>query len=185
MCNYNRQSKTKPFTYNEFLSKKGRLPQGGILMKQMAECAQGQTQTVLLFTVCQHFQHSEELHLSLDCSLCASERIWVCMCVQKVLLIGKKKKIKQDHERRGKKKKKWTRDKKYSTQELLMFYSISFNFIQYVCLLTVRPFSAPHKRPATATVHVWLPCGLAQCLISRCRTITAQFPYCFYPWFPC
>lgn len=81
MCNYNRQSKTKPFTYNEFLLKKGRLPQGGILMKQMAECAQGQTQTVLLFTVCQHFQHSEELHLSLDCSLCASERIGVCVCV--------------------------------------------------------------------------------------------------------
>lgn len=161
MCNYNRQSKTKPFTYNEFLSKKGRLPQGGILMKQMAECAQGQTQTVLLFTVCQHFQHSEELHLSLDCSLCASERIRVCMCVQKVWLIGKKTRP------WAKREKKWTRDKKYSTQELLMFYSISFNFIQYVCLLTVHPFSAPHKRPATATVHVWLPCGLAQCLISR------------------
>lgn len=69
MCNYNRQSKTKPFTFNEFLLEKGRLPQGGILMKQMAECSQGQTLTVLLFTVCQHFQHSEELHLSLDRSL--------------------------------------------------------------------------------------------------------------------
>lgn len=49
MCNYNRQSKTKPFTFNEFLLEKGRLPQGGILMKQMAECSQGQTLTVLLF----------------------------------------------------------------------------------------------------------------------------------------
>jgi len=73
MCNYNRQSKTKPFNYNELLLEKGRLPQGGIVMKQMAECTQGQTQTVLLFTVCQHFKHSEELHLSLDCSLCASQ----------------------------------------------------------------------------------------------------------------
>lgn len=87
MCNYNRQSKTKPFTFNEFLLEKGRLPQGGILMKQMAECSQGQTQTVLLFTFCQHFQHSEEPHLSLDHSLCASvcerERESVCVCVWK------------------------------------------------------------------------------------------------------
>lgn len=62
-----------------------------------------------------------------------------------------------------------TEDKrqKYSTQGFLMFYSISFNFIQYVCLLTVHPFSAPHKRPATATVHLWLSCGLAQCLIGK------------------
>lgn len=82
MCNYNRQSKTKPFTFNELLLEKGRLPQGGILMKQMAECSQGQTLTVLLFTVCQHFQHSEELHLSLDRSLCASvnECVYVCVC---------------------------------------------------------------------------------------------------------
>lgn len=72
MRNYNRQSKTKPFTFNELHSEgKGRLPQGGILMKQMAECSQGPTLPVLLFTVCQHFQHSEELHLSLQRSLCA------------------------------------------------------------------------------------------------------------------
>ena len=88
MCNYNRQSKTKPFTFNEFLLEKGRLPQGGILMKQMAECSQGQTLTVLLFffffTVCQQFQHSEELHLSLDRSLRASgER----MCLRDRLLL--------------------------------------------------------------------------------------------------
>lgn len=81
MCNYNRQSKTKPFTFNEFLLEKGRLPQGGILMKQMAECSQGQTLTVLLFTVCQHFQRSEELHLYLDLSLCASVSECVCVCV--------------------------------------------------------------------------------------------------------
>lgn len=71
MRNYNRQSKTKPFTFNELLLAKGRLPQGGILMKQMAECSRGQTLTVLLSTV-QHFQHSEELHLPLDCSLCVN-----------------------------------------------------------------------------------------------------------------
>lgn len=86
MCNYNRQSKTKPFTFNELLLEKGRLPQGGILMKQMAECSQGQTQTVLLFTVCQHFQHSEELHLSLDRSLCASVSECVRVC-KRLLLI--------------------------------------------------------------------------------------------------
>lgn len=80
MCNYNRQSKTKPFTFNELLLEKGRLPQGGILMKQMAECSQGQTLTVLLSTVCQHFQHSEALHLSLDRSLCESVSECVCMC---------------------------------------------------------------------------------------------------------
>lgn len=74
MCNYNRQSKTKPFTFNEVLSERRRLPQGGILMKQMAECSQGQMQNVLLFTVCQHFQLSEELHLSLDRSLCPPGR---------------------------------------------------------------------------------------------------------------
>lgn len=87
MCNYNRQSKTKPFTFNEFLLEKGRLPQGGILMKQMAECSQGQTLTVLLFfffTVYQQFQRSEELHLSLDRSLRASgER----MCLRDRLLL--------------------------------------------------------------------------------------------------
>lgn len=99
MCNYNRQSKTKPFTYNEFLLKKGRLPQGGILMKQMAECAQGQTQTVLLFTVCQHFQHSEELHLSLDCSLCASERMCVRVCRRFCLLKNKKKNLSWEKEK--------------------------------------------------------------------------------------
>lgn len=71
MCNYNRQSKTKPFTFNELhLEGKGRLPQGGILMKQMAECSQGPTLPVLLFAVCQHFQHSKEFHLSLHRSLC-------------------------------------------------------------------------------------------------------------------
>jgi len=43
LCNYNRQSKTKPFTSNEFSSrKKGRLTQGGILMEQMVERSQGQ-----------------------------------------------------------------------------------------------------------------------------------------------
>lgn len=50
MCNYNRQSKTKPFTFNELHSEgKRRLPQGGILMKQMAECSQGLTLPVPLF----------------------------------------------------------------------------------------------------------------------------------------
>lgn len=50
MCNYNGQSKTKPFTFNELHSEgKGRLPQGGILMKQMAECSQGLTLPVLPF----------------------------------------------------------------------------------------------------------------------------------------
>lgn len=89
MCNYNRQSKTKPFTFNELLLEKGRLPQGGILMKQMAECSQGQTLTVLLFTVCQHFQHSEELHLSLDRSLCASvnECVYVCVSAKDFCLL--------------------------------------------------------------------------------------------------
>ncbi len=87
MCNYNRQSKTKPFTFNELLLEKGRLPQGGILMKQMAECSQGQTQTVLLFTVCQHSQHSEELHLSLDRSLCASVSECVCVCAKDFCLL--------------------------------------------------------------------------------------------------
>lgn len=86
VCNYNRQSKTKPFTFNEFLLEKGRLPQGGILMKQMAECSQGQTQTVLLFTLCQHFQHSEKLHLSLDRSLCALVCVW-CACVKDFCLL--------------------------------------------------------------------------------------------------
>lgn len=85
MCNYNRHSKTKPFTFNEFLLEKRRLPQGGILMKQMAECSQGQTQTVLFFTVCQHFQHSEELHLPLDCNLCAPDEC-VFVCVKDVCL---------------------------------------------------------------------------------------------------
>lgn len=71
MCNYNRQSKTKPFTFNELhLEGKGRLPQGGILMKQMAECSQGPTLPVLLFAVCQHFQHSKEFHLSPHRSVC-------------------------------------------------------------------------------------------------------------------
>lgn len=74
MCNYNRQSKTKPFTFNELhLEGKGRLPQGGILMKQMAECSQGPTLPVLLFTVCQHFQHSKEFHLSPRRSSCVGE----------------------------------------------------------------------------------------------------------------
>ncbi len=86
MCNYKRQSETKPFTFNEFLLEKGRLPQGGILMKQMAECSQGQTLTVLLFTVCQDFQRSEELHLSLDCSLCASVSACVCLCERPLLI---------------------------------------------------------------------------------------------------
>lgn len=87
MCNYKRQSKTKPFTFNEFLLEKGRLPQGGILMKQMAECSQGQTLTVLLFTVCQHFQHSEELHLSPDRFLCVSVSGCVCARESKGLVL--------------------------------------------------------------------------------------------------
>lgn len=60
-------------------SRRRRLPQGGILMKQMAACPQGQTHSVLPFTVCQHFQHFEELHLSLDHSRRASVSQSVCM----------------------------------------------------------------------------------------------------------
>lgn len=70
MCNYNRQSKTKPFTFNEFLLEKGRLPQGGILMKQMAECSQGQTLTVLLFFFLQSTNNSSVLR-SFTCLLTA------------------------------------------------------------------------------------------------------------------
>lgn len=92
-CNYNRQSETKPFTFNEFFVKKGRLPQGGILIKQMAECSQGQTQTVLLSTVCQHFQHSEEFHLLLDRSLCASVIECECVWVRKDLFSDASQKI--------------------------------------------------------------------------------------------
>lgn len=103
MYNYNRQSKTKPFTFNEILLEKGRLPQGGILMKQMAECSQGQRQTVLLLTVCQHLQHSEGLHLSLDRSLCASVCDCVCVYMQDVCLLKhltrwRPKKIKKNGE---------------------------------------------------------------------------------------
>jgi len=49
MCNYNRQSKTKPFSFNELLLEKGRLPQGGIIMKQKAERTLGPMETELLF----------------------------------------------------------------------------------------------------------------------------------------
>lgn len=83
MCNYNRQSKTKPFTFNEILLEKGRLPQGGILMKQMAECSQGPTLTVLFFTVRQHFPAFWRASpVSWPLFVCTTERMCVCVCAK-------------------------------------------------------------------------------------------------------
>lgn len=78
MCNYNRQSKTKPFTFNELPLEIGRLPQRGILMKQMVDCSQGNIRTVLLFFVFCFF--------SLQSDICGSLRSLTCLltasCVQ-------------------------------------------------------------------------------------------------------
>lgn len=191
MYNYNWQSKTKPFTYNEFLLEKGRLPQGGILMKQMAECSQGQTQTVLLFRVCQHFQHFEGLHLSLDRSLCASE--WMTVknisqaCTTKktnkllTFSISCNTQIKMLSERseevcmyhtyfthfticdfnRRKKEKKTDKKRLEASIPYDLFCTILFHPV-YV-LIDSLLLLLSHIRPTTATVCLWLLCGSPQC----------------------
>lgn len=146
MCNYNRQSKTKPFTFNELhLEGKGRLPQGGILMKQMAECSQGPTLPVLLFAVCQHFQHSKEFHLSLHRSLCVecvgepfcpSTRYRGSHQVAALSWPVASRSVPFALATLWSAIKRMSKENKHCRQVSCMFNSI-FYFIQYVCLLTM------------------------------------------------
>lgn len=209
MCNYNRQSKTKPFTFNEFLLEKGRLPQGGILMKQMAECSQGQTQTVLLFYSLPTFPAFWGASpVSWPLFVCICESMWACMCVyvrkrnicllttlarwrEKIITVAShiRHSLHPDaHTGRQKHVQgvcilhcavskwlfqvqltacsMWTEKKKHSRQVFLIFYSIPFYFIQYVCLSTMQflPHSFHrHTSYEPRLLCVWLSCGSAQC----------------------
>lgn len=84
MCNYNRQSKTKPFTFNEFLLEKGRLPQGGILMKhRWLSAHRGRRRLSSFLQSANTASVRRRFTCLLTCSLCASE----CVCVRAQLLL--------------------------------------------------------------------------------------------------
>lgn len=198
MCNYNRQSKTKPFTFNELhLEGKGRLPQGGILMKQMAECSQGPTLPVLLFAVCQHFQHSKEFHLSLHRSLCvecvgepfcpstryrgsdqAAALSWpiasrsVPFALRHLQLCEAQLSI-------------WA--KRTNTADrcpvCLILYFISSSTCAYWQCRFFLPSSIHHTRhkPRLMWVCLWLSSGSVYRPVGTHSAIPVQFPYCFSP----
>lgn len=184
MCNYNRQSKTKPFTFNEFLLEEGRLPQGGILMKQMAECSQGQTHNVLFFTVCQHFQLSEGLHLSLDHSF-----ICVSVCVKGVSLIDTSYKVErkkfweyklyhflppaaclQKEKRTIKNCVQCNNKTERKTPDRWTLYFILYRFISFImCAYPQVGFDLTPFTVTQTTSHsyrVWCCCESAQCPLS-------------------
>lgn len=181
MYNYNRQSKTKPFTFNELLLAKGRLPQGGILMKQMAECSRGLTcppfysptfsafwgaspATWLLF-VCEHEQPHPAALICWEWPWCLL-RCYLQFCEVQLKACS----IWAERTRRL----------------FCIFYSIPFYFFQYVCLSTMQflPSSLHrHTDYKPQLLYVWLSCGSVKCPAGThpvtpylCSSLIAFFP---------